>query len=52
MSNVPSSIDCVLICAACGYQWDETCETVATYSGPDSPRTMRPSTFWLRCPIC
>ena len=41
-----------LICAVCGYQWDEECKLVKTYSSSTSPHIWRPCTFEKICPVC
>jgi hypothetical protein len=44
--------DVTLICAACGYQWDQSCVLVRVHSGPDCPGRLAPSTFYENCPTC
>lgn len=42
----------ILICAVCGYQWDQKCKLVRAFSGPNCASVMVPSTFWEECPAC
>lgn len=50
------SSDCyaetTLICAVCGYQWDQECKLVKAFSGPKCKGKMVPSTFYEECPVC
>ena len=44
--------ECVLVCGACGYQWNEDCNLTEAKSGPREPVVLVPSTFYLVCPVC
>jgi len=41
-----------LICAACGYQWDQLCDMLPSYSEGGRKGQSIPETFSLNCPTC
>jgi len=41
-----------LICAACGYQWDQQVEMLPSYSDGGRKGQSIASTFALECPTC